>query len=238
MIYKIANLNIKINTLFGSTERFLKDYISDSFDFDVEVTVNYADIKAERKNCDGDFCDEYLETIALCRKLANLLPDFNGFLLHSSVVSVNGTGVCFAARSGVGKTTHTLFWKQLLGERLKIVNGDKPIVRIEKGLPIAFGTPWCGKENLSVNMFVPIRHICFIVRDKKNFVTVLDKKDAVNRILNQIYMPESAHSVVKTLALTDAFLKRSEIWEIHCLPDLNSAEVAYKTIIEGEKNET
>jgi hypothetical protein len=87
-------------------------------------------------------------------------------------------------------------------------------------------------------MSVPVKHICFIVRDNKNYVIPLDKKDAVNRILNQIYMPESAEAAVKTLALTDAFLKKSEIWEIHCLPDLNSAEVAYKTIIEGEENET
>ena len=63
------------------------------------------------------------------RALAEQLPAFDAFVLHSACFDVDGVGVAFAAHSGTGKTTHMMLWQQLLGDRMTIVNGDKPIVR-------------------------------------------------------------------------------------------------------------
>ena len=63
------------------------------------------------------------------RAFAEQLPHYNAFVLHSATFDVSGVGVAFAAHSGTGKTTHMMLWQKLLGERMTIVNGDKPIVR-------------------------------------------------------------------------------------------------------------
>ena len=131
--------------------------------------------------------------------------------------------------------------------KLTIVNGDKPIVRFfdedfckekeleipeatEFGVPYAYGTPWNGKERLGTNMRTPLKHICFIERNDKNFVTKIDKNDAVGRIMKQVYMPKAPVALAKTLGLIDRFIDSCELWIIHCNMDPESAKVAYEAI--------
>lgn len=134
---------------------------------------------------------------------------------------------------------------------LTIVNGDKPIVRFfdeefckEKGLeipegtefgaPYAYGTPWNGKENLGCNMRTKIKHICFIERSETNFVTKIDKKEAVERIMKQVYMPKDPIALAKTLKLVDRLINSCELWIIHCNMEPESAKIAYDVIFNNE----
>ena len=134
--------------------------------------------------------------------------------------------------------------------QLTIVNGDKPIVRFfdedfckEKGLdipdgtefgvPYAYGTPWCGKENLGCNMRTPLKHICFIERSDENFVTKIDKNEAVGRIMKQVYMPKDPTALANTLSLVDRLINSCELWIIHCNMEPDSAKVAYDAIFKG-----
>lgn len=130
---------------------------------------------------------------------------------------------------------------------LTIVNGDKPIVRFfdkdfckehnltipERtvfGIPYAYGTPWCGKEGLGCNMRTPLKHICFIERSETNYVTKIEKIDAINRIMQQVYLPKDPIALSKTLELVNRLINSCELWIIHCNRDIESAEVAYKAI--------
>ena len=130
---------------------------------------------------------------------------------------------------------------------LTVVNGDKPIVRFfdeefckEKGLeipegtefgvPYAYGTPWCGKENLGCNMRTKLKHICFIERSETNFVTKIDKNEAVNRIMKQVYMPKDPIALANTLKLVDRLINSCELWIIHCNMEPESAKIAYDAI--------
>ena len=131
--------------------------------------------------------------------------------------------------------------------KLTVVNGDKPIVRFfdedfckendleiptgtEFGVPYAYGTPWCGKEHLGCNMRTPLKHICFIERSDTNFVTKIDKAQAVERIMQQVYMPKDPVALSKTLELVNRLINSCELWIIHCNMEPESAEVAYKAI--------
>lgn len=133
---------------------------------------------------------------------------------------------------------------------LTIVNGDKPIVRFfdeefckEKGLeipqgtefgvPYAYGTPWCGKENLGCNMRTKLKHICFIERSETNFVTKIDKKEAVERIMKQVYMPKDPIALANTLKLVDRLINSCELWIIHCNMEPESAKTAYDAIFKN-----
>lgn len=51
-----------------------------------------------------------METLAVYRKLAQLLVQEDILLMHGSVVAVDGQAYLFTAKSGIGKTTHTSLW--------------------------------------------------------------------------------------------------------------------------------
>lgn len=183
----------------------------------------------------------------LLREISELLPQNQAFLLHSASFEVDGRGVVFCAISGTGKTTHMLNWQKLLKDKLTIINGDKPFIRFfdkdfckknnlnipdgtKFGIPYAYGSPWCGKENLSCNMRTPLKHICFIERSETNFVTKISKEDAVNRIMQQVYIPKDPVALSKTLELVNRLINSCNLWIIHCNMEPESAEVAYKAI--------
>lgn len=230
---KIVDYNFLINSIYPRTEQFCEGYlIPESKDCDITFTMTEADIMAEEG--DGNFSKQYLEYIAICRKIAEIMPLHNAFLLHSAVFDVDGTGIAFAAHSGTGKTTHMILWQKLLGDRLKIVNGDKPIVRFfeeEPNNPYAYGTPWNGKEHLGCNMRTPLKHICFIERAKQNSCERVSKTDAVNLIFNQVYMPKDPMAAMNTVGLIDRLLSSCELWKIKCNMDISAAETAYNTIL-------
>lgn len=188
--------------------------------------ILFKNIKDNLNCVDIEFTDLY-------RQIAEWLPNNGAFVLHSATFDVDGVGVAFAAHSGTGKTTHMNLWQQLLGDRMTIVNGDKPIVRFfddEPETPYAYGTPWNGKEHLGCNMRTPLKHICFIERSETNYVEKMEKSDVIDRIFNQVYMPKDPVAVMNTMQLIDRLLSCCNLWTIHCNMDPAAADVAYNTI--------
>ena len=126
---KIADFNFNINNLNEYISKQTKKYAVDSCDADFSFENTQEDIENERKLSVGKFGDGYIESIATYRKIAEWIPLHNAFLLHSACFDVDGVGIAFAAHSGTGKTTHMRLWQEYLGDRMTVVNGDKPIGR-------------------------------------------------------------------------------------------------------------
>lgn len=231
MKYVFADFKWEIEENFQYLSKTAKDYLGFFDNADFSFSVNEDDIEYEFSLSDGISDRDYLEYIAVLRKIGDILPENDAFVLHSACFDIDGIGVAFAASSGTGKTTHLNRWQNYLGYRLKVVNGDKPIVRFIDGKPFAYGTPWCGKEKLGCNTKTPLKHICFIERNEKNFVEKISKEEAIPRIFNQVYMPRSNPKLVeKTMELIDKLLTCTELWIIHCNLDENAGEIAFKKI--------
>ena len=165
--------------------------------------------------------------------ITDFLAKNDSILFHGATFEVDEQGIAFSAASGTGKTTHMLNWQKYLGDRLTIVNGDKPIVRFLNGnfsCPIAYDTPWNGSERLGNSGKTILKHICFIERSETNFVTDIKKEDAIGRLIKQIYMPKNPIIALKTLDMVDKLLENCELWFIHCNMEEESAKVAYETI--------
>ncbi len=233
MQIRIANFIIEILNKYSRIEEKCLDYNYSSNISDLSLNISNYDIIKERKDSGNIFSTAYIEYITIYRKLADWLPLHNAFVLHSATFDVDGVGVAFAAHSGTGKTTHMRLWQELLGERMTIVNGDKPIVRFfddEPECPYAYGTPWNGKERLGCNMRTPLKHICFIERSLTNSCEPMDKKDAVDLMFNQVYMPTDPQAAMCTMQLIDRMLSCCKLWKIKCNMEPQAAEVAYNTI--------
>ena len=233
----IADFAVTIRNRYSSIESISKDYLISDANCDFYIRLEKEELYHEAENADQDYNLNYIEEIAAYRKLAEWLPLNNAFLLHSATFDVGGVGVAFAAHSGTGKTTHMNLWQQLLGDKMVVVNGDKPIVRFfddEPETPYAYGTPWNGKERLGCNMRTPLKHICFIERSETNFVEPVKKEEVINLIFNQVYMPKDPVAVMNTMQLIDRLLSCCNLWKIHCNMEPQAAEIAYETIFNAK----
>lgn len=226
---RIAEFNVIIKNRGGFLGRLCEKYVGDFSSPDFTVAVTDDDLLNEPNPSPSK---AYLESIAACRKLAHMLPAKDAFLLHAATFETKGHGIAFLAKSGTGKSTHMLLWKKLFGDALRVINGDKPIVRLKDDTPFAYGTPWCGKEGLSENRGVPLTDICFIVRSDKNETVPLSPDEAVNRLFSQIIIPSGSENILKLTELLDKTIKKCRLWEIRCNTDLESAEISSKKILE------
>lgn len=238
MLFKceLADLKIELEHMHPRTQKKLLPYSAEFEKADIAIKINQEDIEFERDYTEDEVIrklDRFLELTAVFRHLAEQLVNFDGAVLHSACFDVDGTGVAFAARSGTGKSTHMMLWQELLGDKMVVVNGDKPIVRFfddEPNIPYAYGTPWNGKEHLGCNMRTQLKHICFIERSETNFVEKISASDAVERIMNQVYMPKDPIAMAKTLELINRLISSCSLWKIHCNMEPEAAKVAYNTI--------
>lgn len=230
---RVADFNILFENEIKSFDILLRNFLYDFIVPDISLGILEEDIKCEKDSDVDNLSDGTIQRLAAFRKFAEIIPHHNAFVLHSACFDVGGVGVAFAAHSGTGKTTHMNLWQKYLGDKMVVVNGDKPIVRFfdnEPDTPYAYGTPWNGKEHYGCNMRTKLRHICFIERSKTNFVEPMKMEDAIERIFNQVYMPKDPVAMAKTMQLIDRLLSCCKLWTIHCNMEPEAAEIAYDAI--------
>ncbi len=227
-VIRLAELNIGIENKFLYIYDMCRDYVTNEKP-DFIVSVTDSEISREYRGLSGD--EGYFESLAIYRKIAEKVIYYNTFLLHGVVIDVEGCGVGFLAKSGMGKTTHMLLWKKLLKNKITVVNGDKPLIRVTDGKIYAYGTPWAGKEKFQTNTRTDLKNICFIERSLKNKCILLNKEEAFNRIVNQVYMPGSTDLIFSILELIYELIDKTDFYLIKCNTDISAAKVAYSKII-------
>ena len=232
----LAGQVIGVSALYEQTRTFCKNYLTDA-PASFEVAVTPADIAYERQRSaradelEGaavrEHADPYLETLAVYRKLAQLLVQDDILLMHGAVVAVDGQAYLFTAKSGTGKTTHTRLWMQQFGDRAVMVNGDKPLLHITSEGVTVYGTPCDGKEHLSTNTSCPLKALCILTRSKTNHIERISKKEALPMLCQQSYRPCSSIGTQKTLALVDRLGSSVPLYRLGCNMEPEAALVAY-----------
>lgn len=240
--YRIADLNIGISSLHDTVHRLCAGYRVPSGAADFTVRTEQADIDFEREKSAREdelegvpvrqFPDGYLETLAVYRKIAERMPEYDTVLFHGSCVAVDGAGYLFTARSGTGKSTHTRLWRELLGECAVMVNDDKPLIRMTGGGAVVYGTPWDGKHRLSANITVPLRAVCLLERAPENSIRSISPAEAYPLLLQQVYRPAGGDAMNRTLTLIDRMAAAVHLWRLSCNTRIDAAQLAYNTMKE------
>ena len=238
--YRLANRNIEVCSLYPDIHSLCLDYRADGpADFLVETGM--ADIARERElsaRVDAltgkahRYSDGYLETLAVYRKIAERMPDYDTVLCHGSCVAVDGAGYLFAAPSGTGKSTHARLWRELLGDRAVMVNDDKPLIQITDVGATAFGTPWNGKHRLSCNIAVPLKAVCVLERAERNAICPITASEAYSVLLRQIYLPADSAAMRKTIMMIDRLIGVVRLWRLGCNMEPEAAKIAYEAMKE------
>ncbi len=234
----LADLKVEYHPIHERVQQILRDYSADFEEPDLVLHITQQDIDFERhidKTLPKNLAERAVEKTAAFRLFAEKLPDFKGVLLHSCLIKVNDKGIAFTAPSGTGKTTHTILWQKLLGERLTIINGDKPFVRFLDGNLYAYGSPWMGKEHLGCNLKSPLTDICLIERSNINKTEPMNKEEGIMLLMQQVYMPFDSVMRMKTIELIYRIAEKVNFWKIKCNMDIEAAETSYKAIFGDKK---
>lgn len=226
---RIAELNIGLDNHYQYIEKFVEGYTTDSAP-DFVVGVSEEEIDEEKKQLESENLPRaYVESIVLYRKIAEELPRYDAAVFHGSVIEEDGKAFIFTARSGVGKTTHSSLWLKEFGDKVRILNGDKPILRIIDGTVYACGTPWRGKEFYGVNAVRPLAGIAFLSRGLENKATLVQPQSAVMRFVSQMYLDRTRpENLLATIKLADKILSSVRLIELECNMDRQAAIVAHE----------
>lgn len=236
MIIRLAGLNIAIANRYQFVERQCRNYVVTDVskaDCDMHISVTDDEISREMSVGEQRSSADYAESLCIYRAICHQLPRFDAFLMHAAVISVDGEAYAFTAKSGTGKTTHITLWKKLLGEQVKIVNGDKPIIRFEDGVPYAYGTPWCGKEGYNANTRAPLVALCFVERASINTIQAFDGAPMIGRLMGQLLLPGEPGEVVTLMTLVDRLVGAVRCYLLGCNMELEAARVAYDGMRRG-----
>ena len=215
-IVGLADRYIEINSVYDELKNFFKDYLVTDVIPDFSVSLCKEDILAEQEaTSENQFSPTYLETLALLRKLAEILPSHNRILMHGASISYNENAYLFTAPSGTGKSTHIRLWKKYLGDDVKIVNGDKPFISLENE-PMIYGSPWAGKENWHRNCKMPLKGICFVQRGTTNSIRRIEASECLSLLFKQVYLPADTLAAGLTLELVDTLIKKVPLYVLTC----------------------
>lgn len=175
------------------------------------------------------------EVLAVYRKLCAYALAHDAFLMHCAVIEYEGRGYAFSAPSGTGKTTHIRLWQEAFGaDRVTIVNGDKPILRLLDGVFYAYGTPWCGKEGYNKNTRVPLSGLCFVTRGAENRIRPMSADEAIPHLFSQIMVTDSTN-LARQMELADALLQKVPCYLLACNMEPEAARVAYAGMRRGRE---
>ena len=230
-VYNFADINIKVNNKYSFFSELCKEYLVVCDTPDITIDIPDSDIKNEMAINPMAQNEGYIESICAYRNIVKNIAGFDAFMLHGAVFTAEDRCIALLAHSGTGKTTHLKLWMHLLGDKLTVINGDKPIVRFICGKPYAYGTPFNGKENIGTKSRAELTDICFIERSETNSVEEKSPLYSLDLIMDQIIMPNKSQDVYRVLGLIDQLINHCKIWLIKCNMDIHAAKIAYKTIV-------
>lgn len=215
---KICDLLIQVNNDNTNSVSLFNDYLIETND-SPDIVVNDP----------TDFLDIH-------NQIAANLIDYNGFLIHGACISYKDNAYLFIAPTGTGKTTHIKLWLKHLSDA-KVINGDKPIVRLIDNQPIIYGTPWNGKERYGSNTSSKLKAIILLHRSNIDKIDKVNTKEYLDEIIKQIYMPEDTNKLVRTLELVDTVFNKINIYDLRCTMNDSAFYKSFETLV-GEKYET
>lgn len=240
----IAQKNIEIECYNRTVFRQCRKYLSDFETPDILIKYSMEEVKAEapvvspieesEESYEGVATTRFygdIESTLVLRKIADKMLSFDTFLMHGAVVAYNNNAYMFTAPSGVGKTTRIKLWCDLLPESF-VVNGDKPLIKIDDAQAIACGTPWCGKEGWNTNTMVSLRAIFLLERvadGEADSIEELTFRKAFPYLLNQVYCPKEPELMKKTLSLLKTLDGRVKIYKFRSTPTKESVKLSYET---------
>ena len=239
---KLAGIPLEICCRYPANVAFFKEYVTtEAPRFRLEVGEEDMALATEQLSrqaqldgtSDSPYPPRFVENCAIHWILANEFAIRGVLLMHGSAIVMEGECYIFTAPSGTGKSTHTRLWRQQFGDRVYMLNDDKPMLAVGEQGVTAYGTPWNGKHRLSRNASAPLKAIVQLERDTVNHIEPLPSIRALPALHTQALRPYTAAAMEQVLRLERQILKTVPFYYMGCNMDPEAALVAYEGIRKG-----
>jgi hypothetical protein len=159
----------------------------------------------------------------------NCLLFHHGIVIHAAAIECDGLGLLFSAPSGTGKTTQANLWKKY--KKAKIINADRPAIRVIGSEPFVYGTLWNGSSKKCSNRSVPLSAIVLLEQWEDNVICKLEKKEAIERLMPRCFLPYYQEDIMN-LALDniEQIINQTPVYLLKCRPDLEAVELVYQCV--------
>ena len=250
MRIEVAGLPVEVICRYHENELFFKkDYITDKppvltiapTDADIHNMQAILDDMAGRNNEPlVQYSETKLEMNAIYNALCAAMIDRDVLPMHGSALCMDGAAYVFTAKSGTGKSTHSRFWREVYGDRVWMINDDKPMLKITDGGVMVCGSPWNGKHRLGRNACAPLKAIVQLSRDDENHIEPLSEADAFQMLLTRSYpLPGSylypdAVRKAHIVALAKRVVRIAEFYSLGCNMSPEAAVVAHDGMNTGK----
>lgn len=224
---KLAEIPIEIKSDSIYMQDLCRLYLSDEAPL-FSVNTNKETVEAQMNCAEEKTSFEYAESLCFYREIAEKLPLYNRVIFHSAAIEYGGKAYLFTAPSGTGKSTHISLWREFFKDKVRVINGDKPILmQTDNGFKV-YGTPYAGKENWHNNISVPLAAICIISQGKENSISSL-KSNQFIKLFQQTYRPKNKESMQKTINIVKK-LCEVPCYALSCDISRQALKVSYEAL--------
>lgn len=155
--------------------------------------------------------------------------------IHSSVVVYQSKGYAFLGKSGTGKSTHSRLWMENI-EGTWLLNDDNPIIRIENGTPMIYGSPWSGKTPCYKNEGFPLGALVQLKQEPHNAIRRLNKLEAYSALFSSTSAFREIESLAENLHKTFSEIVCSvPLFHLGCLPNRDAALLCRESVTNPEE---
>lgn len=238
MKYKIADLIVEFDTKYEMLKKRSEKYrVNNSNKTNVKLIIT-DEVIEKGKLEDPNLTNELSEYLVTGGTFYKSLIQYNGCLLHASSVVVNDEAYLFSAPCGTGKSTHTSLWMKYLKDKNPyILNDDKPAIRIIDNEIYAYGTPFCGKDDINENKKVKLKGICFLEQSTSNSIQKIEPSESINLFLEQTVRNLEKSELLKFFDILDTILKEIPIYKLYCDISEEAVQLSYQTMKGENTNE-
>lgn len=229
-IYRFAGLTVDMEPRFPTLTERAAPYLLPDAAPPADIVIRTPDTPVDERT--PGMNDDTFEYLFATGYFYRALLAFDGMMLHASAVLCDGKAYLFSAPPGTGKSTHTAGWLRLLGDRARILNDDKPALRLfPDGRLLACGTPFSGTSPLNANVCAPVGGICFLARGTVNRITPITAEEAIPMVYDQTVRRLPKAAAVRLLDVMDMVVSRAPFWRMECTIGDEAVRTAFEAMV-------
>lgn len=181
--------------------------------------------------CQLPFCEELSEELFHAIRFVYLyLAQKRGlFALHSASILYQNKAWLFSGHSGMGKSTHTNLWNQLLGT--EILNGDLNLMEIIDNHAVIHGMPWCGTSGISDTHIYPLGGIVLLKQADRDTCLELSEDKKALLVMQRLISPAwTGEMLTVNLDFTQKLAELISICRLECTKEPSAVYTMQKWI--------
>lgn len=232
MKYLIADLVTEFTPIYDYLNNFAKQFEYHG-NRGAQIKLNISDEKINnynKKMVEGTSIGR-TESFLYSNAFNKAAIKYNTMLVHSSALVYEGGAYLFSAESGVGKSTHTRLWQQAFGDKVRIINDDKPVVQIRDSECIVYGTPFDGGSGIANNESAPLKAIVFIERGEQNTVRVPNTSEIIKNLYFSTARMVDKETADSMLLNFEKLIGLTKFYILTCNMDISAAYTARDAIV-------